>query len=98
MTIHMREKNVLDSVIRKKSIIFEEKITIQDKPLRGCWNLYYRPMYFRIFVFFFSFFIQNENSFSKIKEKMQINVDKYKSVQNIYKKFFNYNFLLPDLT
>jgi len=39
--------------------------------------------------------IQNEKSFSKIKEK--INVAKYKSIQKIFKKMFNYNFLSPDL-
>jgi len=40
--------------------------------------------YFSIFL---GFFVQNKKSLSRIKEKMQINVDKYKIIQKIKKSF-----------
>jgi len=78
--------------VKIRKIAFLKKSHFVDKTddFRILWRdyLYYQPNVL------FSFLMQNEKSFSKKK-----NANKYEQIQintKIIKKFFNYNFLLPD--
>jgi len=85
-------KNVRIAVVMSKDIPLMKRIKINS----GICNI--DQTYVCTFLFpSFSLLIKDEKFFSKIKEKMQINVGKYKSIEKNIKTFFNYNFLLPDL-